>query len=95
MEREASRNPGVMLAILGLDIEQVGEIVAAVRDRVIPLPTITRPSRSSFPARQRPWLLPGSGRGARRQGHPLKVSGAWHSELVAGAVDDFLPTWED
>lgn len=91
MEREASRNPGVMHAILGMTIDEVMEIVAAVEDRgVIRVANHNSEkqivvSGESAPLEAAASLVTESGCRAI----PLKVSGAWHSDLVAGAVDDF------
>jgi [acyl-carrier-protein] S-malonyltransferase len=91
MEREANNNPGVMHAILKLSIDQVQAIVDRVRDKGI----ITVANHNS----EKQIVLSGetapleaaaeivAGEGGRAI--PLPVSGAWHSDLVAGAVDDF------
>jgi len=91
MEREAGMNPGAMSAILGLEIGQVEEIVAQVRDRGI----ITVANHNSAqqivvsgsPAPVAAATELAASRGGKGIG--LKVSGAWHSDLVAGAVEDF------
>lgn len=91
MEREANRNPGVMHAILGLTIAEVMAIVAEVKDKGV----ITAANHNS----EKQIVLSGEAAPldaaailvAERGGRaiPLKVSGAWHSDLVAGAVADF------
>jgi [acyl-carrier-protein] S-malonyltransferase len=91
MEREASLNPGVMHAILGMTINEVMAIVSEVKGEGI----ITAANHNS----EKQIVLSGeaapleaaaaivSERGGKAI--PLKVSGAWHSDLVAGAVEDF------
>lgn len=91
MEREAEAHPGVMAAILGLDIDQVAAIVAAVRDRGI-ITVANHNSAQQIVISGEPAPLAAAGELAGEQGGKaitLKVSGAWHSELVAGAVSDF------
>ncbi len=91
MEREAEAHPGVMAAILGLDIDKVSEIVAAVRDQGI-ITVANHNSAQQIVISGEPLPLAAAGELASAQGGKaitLKVSGAWHSELVAGAVPDF------
>jgi [acyl-carrier-protein] S-malonyltransferase len=91
MEREAEAHPGVMAAILGLDIAQVAAIVATVRDRGI-ITVANHNSAQQIVISGEPAPLAAAAELAAAQGGKaitLKVSGAWHSELVAGAVPDF------
>lgn len=91
MEREANRNPGVMHAILKLTIDQVMAVVDKVKDKGI----ITAANHNS----EQQVVLSGEAAPleaaaeivAEEGGRaiPLPVSGAWHSDLVAGAVEDF------
>jgi len=91
MEREADNNPGVMHAILKLTIDQVMEVVEKVKDKGI----ITAANHNSelqivlsgeaAPLEAAAVLVAEKGGRAI----PLPVSGAWHSDLVAGAIDDF------
>lgn len=91
MEREAGRNPGVMSAILGLDIEQVGAIVDEVRDRgIITVANHNSAQQIVISGEPAPLAAAAELAGARGgKAIALKVSGAWHSDLVAGAVADF------
>jgi [acyl-carrier-protein] S-malonyltransferase len=91
MEREADLHPGVMSAILGLDIDQVSEIVAQVRDRgIITVANHNSAQQIVISGEPAPLTAAGELAGARGgKAIALKVSGAWHSELVAGAVGDF------
>jgi [acyl-carrier-protein] S-malonyltransferase len=91
MHHESTKHVGAMHAILGLPIDKVDEIVKAVqKDGVVSVANhntelqivITGAPEavkkvSSFAASQ----------GAKSI--PLKVSGAWHSELIKGAEDKF------
>jgi len=91
MEREADRHPGVMSAILGLDIDQVTEIVVKVRDLGV-IAVANHNSAQQIVISGAPAPLAAASDLAGAQGGKaiaLKVSGAWHSELVAGAVADF------
>jgi len=91
MEREAERNPGGMHAVLGLPFEKVQDILAGLgNDRVV---------AANYNS-EKQIVLSGEEEGLNRAAEKvaaaggkaiaLKVSGAWHSPLVAGAVDDFL-----
>lgn len=91
MEREAEAHPGGMAAILGLDIAQVSEIVAAVSEQGI-ITVANHNSAQQIVISGEPAVLAAAGELAAAQGGKaitLKVSGAWHSQLVAGAVSDF------
>jgi len=91
MEREAAGNPGGMAAILGLDIAQVSAIVAAVREQGI-ITVANHNSAQQIVISGAASPLAAAAELAAAQGGKaitLKVSGAWHSELVVGAVPDF------
>lgn len=91
MEREAAGHPGGMAAILGLDIAQVAAIVTAVRPQGI-ITVANHNSAQQIVISGDPQPLAAASELAAAQGGKaitLKVSGAWHSELVAGAVPDF------
>lgn len=91
MHREALKNKGAMSALLGLAIDVVEEIVDRGRERgavsvanhntgqqiVITGESAAVEAVSAFAAEK----------GAKAI--PLKVSGAWHSELIRGAEEDF------
>jgi [acyl-carrier-protein] S-malonyltransferase len=91
MHREALANPGAMAAVVGLDLQAVEEVVAlAKEDGVLAVANhntadqvvITGQEGAVSRAAQ---LLKGRGGKAI----PLKVSGAWHSPLMGGAVEEF------
>lgn len=91
MEREAAAHPGSMAAILGLEITQVAAIVAAVREQGV-ITVANHNTAQQIVVSGEPQVLAAAGDLAAEQGGKaitLKVSGAWHSELVAGAVPDF------
>jgi [acyl-carrier-protein] S-malonyltransferase len=91
MHREASIHQGAMHAIVGLPIEVVSELVDEVQKKGIvsvanhntqqqivitgTLPAVEQVSSMAL------------AKGAKSV--PLKVSGAWHSELIKGAQDEF------
>lgn len=91
MEREAALNPGVMHAILGLTIAEVAEIIAGVRDKGIITAANHNSEKQIVVSGEAAPLAAAAAIVAERGGKaiPLKVSGAWHSDLVAGAVQDF------
>ncbi len=91
MERESAANPGVMRAVVKLSIEDVEEIVAKAKASG----KITIANHNSAAqiviSGEAAALDAASELVAEKKGKaiPLKVSGAWHSELVAGAIPDF------
>ena len=91
MEREADGNPGGMQAVVKLDIGQVREIVDRVRDKGV-LAVANHNSAEQVVISGQEAALAAAAALVKEQGGkaiPLKVSGAWHSELIAGAVADF------
>jgi [acyl-carrier-protein] S-malonyltransferase len=91
MHREALANPGAMAAVVGLDLQAVEEVVALAKENEIlavanhntaDQVVITGQEGAVSRAVQ---LLKGRGGKAI----PLKVSGAWHSPLMGGAVQEF------
>ena len=93
MHREATRYQGAMHAIIGLPIHTVQELVAEVQQQGMCLPSANHNTRTAdchhrsagqWLKRFPPWLLPKVPKPS-----PLKVSGAWHSELIKGARDEF------
>lgn len=91
MEREASQNPGVMHAILGMTISEVMDIVAEVKGEGIITAANHNSEKQIVVSGEAKPLEAAAAIVAERGGRaiPLKVSGAWHSDLVAGAVEDF------
>ncbi len=91
MHREATRNKGAMSAIVGLDIDQVTKIVdEAAASGVVAV--ANHNSEAQIVITGNPDGVTKAGELASAQGAkaiPLKVSGAWHSPLIAGAEADF------
>ncbi|MDF1614675.1 ACP S-malonyltransferase [Desulfurivibrio dismutans] len=91
MEREAAANPGGMAAVVKLEIEVVQEIVAEARAHGR-LAVANHNSAAQVVISGDTAALAAAAELVKEKGGksiPLKVSGAWHSELIAGAVDDF------
>ncbi|ADH85874.1 ACP S-malonyltransferase [Desulfurivibrio alkaliphilus] len=91
MEREAAANPGGMAAVVKLDIEAVREIVDHARAHGR-LAVANHNSAAQVVISGDNAALAAAAEMVKEKGGksiPLKVSGAWHSELIAGAVDDF------
>ena len=91
MHRESTKHKGAMHAIVGLEIDTVRDIVDEAKGEGIVAVanhnTATQIVITGSPdAVQRASEL-ASARGAKAI--PLKVSGAWHSELIQGAEEDF------
>ncbi len=91
MHREALANPGAMAAVVGLDLQAVedvvaqakeGEVLAVANHNTADQVVITGQEGAVSRAAR---LMKGRGGKAI----PLKVSGAWHSPLMAGAVEEF------
>ena len=91
MHREANRYQGAMSAIVGLPIDEVAELVAGVqKDGIVSVANHNTEMQivitGAPPSVERVSAL-AVAKGAKSV--PLKVSGAWHSELIEGAVDEF------
>ena len=91
MHREASKHLGAMHAIVGLSIEDVSELVGQVQtDGIVSVANHNAQQQivitGAPPAVERVSSL-AAAKGAKSV--PLKVSGAWHSELIRGAQDEF------
>jgi [acyl-carrier-protein] S-malonyltransferase len=91
MHREATQNQGAMHAILGLDIETVGDIVERAKEKGI-VAVANHNAALQIVTTGSPEAVEYASELASAQGAktiPLKVSGAWHSELIRGAEEDF------
>ncbi len=91
MHREATRYQGAMHAIIGLPITTVQELVAEVQQQGI-VAVANHNTEQQIVITGVPDMVEKvsalvSSRGAKAI--PLKVSGAWHSELIKGAQDEF------
>lgn len=91
MERESGANPGGMQAVVKLPIEKVREIVAIASSHGR-LAVANHNSAEQVVISGEEAALAAAAELVKTEGGkaiPLKVSGAWHSELIAGAIQDF------
>lgn len=91
MHRESTRHEGAMHAILGLPIDAVQELVTTVKGRGV-ISVANHNTELQVVITGEPDLVAAvsslaSSKGAKSM--PLKVSGAWHSELMKGAQKEF------
>lgn len=92
MHREATRHEGAMHAILGLPIDTVQEIVDHVQSEGI-VSVANHNTELQIVITGSPAPVQRVSTLAKEQGAkaiPLKVSGAWHSELIRGAEEEFI-----
>lgn len=90
MHREATRNKGAMFAVIGLSREALEALVAQVTDG--PVSVANHNTAGQIVITGTPAAVKAVAALAKEQGAkaiPLKVSGAWHSELIRGAEADF------
>lgn len=91
MEREAGANPGGMHAVVKLDIDTVRGIVVAAQTKGA-LTLANHNSAEQIVISGEMAALEAAAELVKEKGGkaiPLKVSGAWHSDLIKGAVPDF------
>ncbi len=92
MHREALKNKGAMSAVIGLSIDEVSEIVASVQlEGIVSIANHNAEKQiviTGSPEQVGKAGLLASEKKARAI--PLKVSGAWHSELIKGAEVEFV-----
>ena len=88
MNRDAETNPGAMAAIMGLSPEQVAEITEEI-DGVVQPANYNSPAQTVITG-LREAVKQASDLAKEKGGKaiPLKVSGAWHSPLMADAKKD-------
>lgn len=92
MHRESLKHKGAMSAIVGLDIEAVERLVQAGRSRGV-ISVANHNTAQQIVITGAPEAVAAVSDAAKSQGAraiPLKVSGAWHSELIKGAEDEFI-----
>jgi [acyl-carrier-protein] S-malonyltransferase len=91
MHREAGKYQGAMHAIIGLPIEDVAELVDEVqKDGIVSVAnhnTLQQIVITGAPSAVEQVSSMAVAQGAKSR--PLKVSGAWHSELIKGAQAEF------
>ncbi len=91
MHREAGNHQGAMHAIVGLPIEAVSELVAEVQKKGI-VSVANHNTQQQIVITGTPPAVEQVSSMAVAKGAKsvaLKVSGAWHSELIKGAQDEF------
>ena len=91
MHREALANPGHMAAVIGLDMEEVLEIVVAAKaDEILDVANHNTAQQIVITGQEDP-VARAVKMAKEKKGKaiPLKVSGAWHSGLMQGGVDEF------
>ena len=91
MHREALKHKGTMSALLGLTIDAVEEIVERGRERGV-VSIANHNTGQQIVITGEPSAVAAVSAYAAEKGAkaiPLKVSGAWHSELIRGAEEDF------
>ena len=91
MERESERNPGGMQAVVKLPIEQVRMIVESAQAQGR-LTVANHNSAEQIVISGEVAALEAAAELVKKEGGkaiPLKVSGAWHSQLIQGAIPDF------
>lgn len=89
MHREAETHKGAMQAVIGLSIDKVNEIVSQVNGIVS---VANHNSEQQIVITGTPDAVKEAALLAKEQGGkaiPLKVSGAWHSDLIRGAEQDY------
>jgi [acyl-carrier-protein] S-malonyltransferase len=91
MQREADKHPGTMVAVIGLTPEKLhGLVQPLAKEGAIALANFNTPEQTVISGS--PEIVARAGNLAKAEGAkvvPLKVSGAWHSPLMAGANQDF------
>ena len=91
MHREAIKHIGAMHAIVGLPIEEIEQIIAGVKGEDV-VSVANHNTKTQIVITGEPDAVvkvstAASAKGAKSV--PLKVSGAWHSELIRGAEKEF------
>ena len=92
MHRESLKNKGAMNAIVGLDIDAVNAMVEEGRQSGI-VSVANHNSEQQIVITGSPDAVATVAEAAKAKGAraiPLKVSGAWHSDLIKGAENEFI-----
>lgn len=92
MHRESLRCKGAMSAIVGLDLEAVEALVQAGRQRGV-VSVANHNAAQQIVITGAPGAVTAVSEAAKSKGAraiPLKVSGAWHSDLIKGAEVEFI-----
>ena len=97
MHREALANPGAMAAVIGLDAGTVQEVVDQTNDKdILDIANYNTAEQivitgETEPIHRAVQMI----KEKKARAIPLKVSGAWHSRLMEGAVDEFRAFIDD
>jgi [acyl-carrier-protein] S-malonyltransferase len=97
MHRESTKHAGAMQAIVGLNIDEVREIVESVQEKGV-IAVANHNTAEQIVITGSPEAVGAAGEAAKAKGVkaiPLKVSGAWHSELIRGAEEEFAAFLEE
>ena len=97
MHREALTNPGDMVAVIGMDIKGVQEVIREVKDKgILAIANHNTAEQIVITGEKEP-VSHAAELVKERTGRAisLKVSGAWHCDLMKGAVEDFRRFMED
>ena len=96
MQREAEKHPGAMTAVIGLAPEKLAELMAPlITQGPLALANFNTPEQTVISGR--PEMVAQAAAACKDAGAravPLKVSGAWHSPLMAAATPDFAAFME-
>ncbi len=97
MHREALANPGKMAAVICLDIDVVQDIVTQARGKDILAVANHNTAEQIVITGQEGPISRAIQLVKERKGKaiPLKVSGAWHSKLMEGGVEEFRSSMDD
>jgi [acyl-carrier-protein] S-malonyltransferase len=91
MQREAERHPGIMAAVIGLPPDRLADTLKPLlAEGPLSLANFNTPEQTVISGSRD--LVTRAGDAAKAAGArvvPLKVSGAWHSPLMADAAPDF------
>jgi [acyl-carrier-protein] S-malonyltransferase len=92
MHRESLKHKGAMSAIIGLDIAAVDRLVESGRQTGV-VSVANHNSEQQIVITGAPDSVAAVAEAAKSKGAraiPLKVSGAWHSDLISGAEKEFI-----
>lgn len=97
MHREALANPGKMAAVMGMDMDAVQDIVTQAKEKdILAVANHNTPQQIVITGQEEP-ISRAIQLVKERKGKaiPLKVSGAWHSKLMEGGVEEFRRSMDD
>jgi [acyl-carrier-protein] S-malonyltransferase len=96
MHRDATRNQGVMHAIVGLPIDEVSEMVTeGQKDGIVSVANHNTELQIVITGAEKPVArISALAKANGAKSIPLKVSGAWHSALIKDAQNEFKGSLE-